>query len=68
MAGSLAKTGIPAAISTLTYHPDNLLATVGSTSVSSDNNGNIKCIGSCTTGELFSYDPRGHLIQREWTP
>jgi RHS repeat-associated protein len=61
--GSLAKTNIPAAISSITYNADNSPSLIaGSAGVTNDNDGDITCIGGNTCPE-FSYDERGHLQQ-----
>ncbi len=59
MGGSLAKTNIPVAISSITYNPDNSpLLIAGAAGVTNDNDGDITCIGGITCPE-FSYDERG---------
>ena len=63
MGGSLAKTNIPAGISSITYNSDNSpLLIAGAAGVTNDNDGDITCIGGNTCPE-FSYDERGHLQQ-----
>ena len=65
VSGTLATTGIPSPLSSLTYYNDNSLASIEGTSVTDNVVGNITGMnGPCPACYgTFSYDPRGNLQQ-----
>ena len=66
--GSYARTNLPTTAQSFSYNPDNSLKTLGSFTVTNDNNGNITCMSSTSGCPQFAFDERGHLAQVQTQP